>query len=114
MFTAKPISLQAFNNTSAFFPVGLPVKNLESTPSSILATFPAHLNLLDLIALTILGERYKLRKILRIVNTFKNPAFNTVRELLVVTSPVIHLRQRIRLQMQCLADVKWIFVFKHS
>ena len=29
-------------------------------PSSILATCPAHLNLVDLITLTILGERYKL------------------------------------------------------
>ena len=29
-------------------------------PSSMLATCPAHLNLLDLITLTILGERYKL------------------------------------------------------
>jgi len=37
------------------FPVGLPVKILKA-PSSILATCPAHLNLLDLITLTILGE----------------------------------------------------------
>ena len=43
------------------FPVGLPVKILKALlPSSILTTFPAHLNLLDLITLTILGERYKL------------------------------------------------------
>ena len=43
------------------FPVGLPVKILKALlPSSILATCPAHLNLLDLITLTILGERYKL------------------------------------------------------
>ena len=42
-------------------PVGLPVKILKALlPSSILATCPAHLNLLDLITLTILGERYKL------------------------------------------------------
>ena len=43
------------------FPVGLPVKILKDLlPSPILATCPAHLNLLDLITLTILGERYKL------------------------------------------------------
>ena len=43
------------------FPVGLPVKILkELLSSSILATCPAHLNLLDLITLPILGERYKL------------------------------------------------------
>ena len=43
------------------FPVGLSVKILKALlPSSILATCPAHLNLLDLITLTILGERYKL------------------------------------------------------
>ena len=40
------------------FPVGLPVKILKAfLPSSIMATCPAHLNLLDLITLTILGER---------------------------------------------------------
>ena len=43
------------------FPVGLPIKILKANlPSSILATCPAHLNLLDLITLTILGERYEL------------------------------------------------------
>ena len=43
------------------FPVGLPVKILKALlPSSILATSPTYLNLLDLITLTILGERYKL------------------------------------------------------
>ena len=43
------------------FPVGLPVKLLKALLlSSILVTCPAHLNLLDLITLTILGERYKL------------------------------------------------------
>ena len=42
------------------FPVGLPVEILKAfLPSSIQATCPAHLNLLDLITLTILGERYK-------------------------------------------------------
>ena len=43
------------------FPVGLPVKILKAfLSSSILATCPAHRNLLHLITLTILGERYKL------------------------------------------------------
>ena len=40
------------------FYVGLTVKILKALlPSSILATFPAHLNLLDLITLTVLSER---------------------------------------------------------
>ena len=44
------------------FSVGLPVKILKALlPSSILAKCPTHLSLLDLITLTILGERYKLR-----------------------------------------------------
>ena len=39
------------------FPVDLPVKVLQALLlSSIMATWPAHLNLLDLITLTILGE----------------------------------------------------------
>jgi hypothetical protein len=43
------------------FPVGVPIKVLKALlTSSILAKWPAHLNLLDLITLTILGERYKL------------------------------------------------------
>jgi len=42
-------------------PVCLPVKILKALlPSSVQATCNAHLNLLDLITLTILGERYKL------------------------------------------------------
>ena len=44
-----------------FFPVDLPVKILKALlPSSILPTWPAHLNPLYLITLTILGKRYKL------------------------------------------------------
>ena len=44
-----------------FPPGGLPVKILKALLASfILATWPAHLSLLDLITLTILGERYKL------------------------------------------------------
>ena len=47
--------------SKGLFPVGLPVKILKALlPSSILATWLAPLNLLDLITLTILGERYKL------------------------------------------------------
>ena len=43
------------------FNVGLSVKILKAfLTSAILATCSAHLNLLDLITLTILGERYKL------------------------------------------------------
>ena len=43
------------------FPVRKPAKILKVLPpSSILATRPAHLNLLDLITLIILDERYKL------------------------------------------------------
>ena len=43
------------------FIFGLPVKILKVLlPSSILATCPAHLSILDLMTLTILGERYKL------------------------------------------------------
>jgi hypothetical protein len=42
------------------FLAGLPVKILKAClRSSILATWPVHLSLLDLITLTILGERYK-------------------------------------------------------
>ena len=44
-----------------FFPAGLPVKILKTLlPSSNLATWPVHLNLLDSITLIILGEWYKL------------------------------------------------------
>ena len=43
------------------FPVVLPVQILKAfLPYSILITWSAHLNLLDLITLTILGERYNL------------------------------------------------------
>ena len=43
------------------FPLSLPVKMLKALlSSSILPTCPAHVNLLDLITLTILGGRYKL------------------------------------------------------
>ena len=43
------------------FSIGLPVKILkELLPSSILATLPAYLNFLDLLILTLGGERYKL------------------------------------------------------
>ena len=46
---------------NGFFPVGVPVKILKAfLPSYILATWPAHLKLLDLTTLAILGERHKL------------------------------------------------------
>ena len=49
------------NAGKGIFPVCLPVRILKALlPSSILVTYPAHLNLLDLITLTIVGERYKL------------------------------------------------------
>ena len=44
-----------------FFPFGLSVNILKALlPSSILTIWPTHFNYLDLITLTILGERYKL------------------------------------------------------
>ena len=44
------------------FPVVVPVKIFKKLlPPSILATWPSYLNLLDLLSLTMLGERYKLR-----------------------------------------------------
>ena len=47
--------------SSCFFRVHLHAKFLKALlPSFILATCPAYLNLLDLITLTVLGERYKL------------------------------------------------------
>ena len=47
--------------SKSLFPAGVPVKILKALLHSyILATCPAHLNLLDLITLAILGERYKL------------------------------------------------------
>ena len=61
IFTAKPTSLQAFNNTSAFFLLSLPVKIVKTLlHSPILATNPAHLNLLDSMALAVLGKWYRL------------------------------------------------------
>ena len=42
----------------SLLPVGLPVNILKAfLPSSVLATCPVNLNFLDLITLTILGER---------------------------------------------------------
>jgi hypothetical protein len=46
--------------SKGLFPVYVPVQILKALLFSILTTWPAHLNLLDLIILTILGERYKL------------------------------------------------------
>jgi hypothetical protein len=41
------------------FPVGLPVKISKALLSFIIATYCAYLNLLDLITLDILDQRYK-------------------------------------------------------
>ena len=42
-----------------FFPAGIPVKFLKTLlPSSIFATWPAHLSLVNLITLTVLGKWY--------------------------------------------------------
>jgi hypothetical protein len=50
-----------FGLPKGIFPVGVPVKILKALlPSSILSTWLAYVSLLDLITLTILGERYKL------------------------------------------------------
>ena len=47
--------------TKGLFPLGLPVNILKALlPSFILATWPVHLNLLDVITLTVLGAQYKL------------------------------------------------------
>ena len=44
---------------NSFFPVGLPAKILKALlPSFIMATWPVHLNLPDVITLTLLGEWY--------------------------------------------------------
>ena len=69
-FVLIPISLRSILILSShlhlglpkgLFSVGFPVKILKALlPSSILATWPAHLNLLVLITLTILAEQYKL------------------------------------------------------
>ena len=57
-------SHQRLDLPKGIFPVGVPVKILkELLPSSILATRPAHFNLLYLITLAILSERYKLHKV---------------------------------------------------
>ena len=53
-------SHQRLGLPKGLFPVSLPCKILKALlPSCILATCPVHLNLLDLINLTILDERYK-------------------------------------------------------
>jgi hypothetical protein len=44
---------------SGFFPSGLPTEILYAFTFTIHATFPAHLILLDLVTLIILGEDYK-------------------------------------------------------
>ena len=56
-----PISLRSILILSSHLRLGLPVNILKALlPSSIVATCPVHLNLIDVITLTILGERFKL------------------------------------------------------
>ena len=64
-FSSRPILILSshllLGLPKGLFPVGLPVNILKALlPSFIRATCPAHLNLLDLFTLTILGKRYKL------------------------------------------------------
>ena len=54
------VPLWTLDLLKGFVPLGVPVKILKGLLSySFLATWPAHLNLLDLINLSILGDRYK-------------------------------------------------------
>ena len=59
---SKIISHVRLGLPKGIFPVGYyPVKTLKALlRSSILATYPAYLNLLDFITLTVLGELYSL------------------------------------------------------
>jgi len=65
-YTASIVNSSRENNNylslilpRGLFPIGFPVKIMkELLFSSILAAGPAHLNLLDLITLAILSERY--------------------------------------------------------
>ena len=52
------------------FPVGVPVMILKALLPSYLATWPSHLNVLDLITLTKLGARYRLWSLRK--HTFTN------------------------------------------
>ena len=57
----RSILVLSYHVRLGLLPVSLPVKISKAfKPSSILATCPAHLKLLDIITVTILGERYKL------------------------------------------------------
>ena len=61
LFLKSPFSHLRLGLPKSLFSLDLPVKILKSLlPSSILATWSAHINLLGLITLTLLGERYKL------------------------------------------------------
>ena len=61
MFLRSMLTRFSHLRLGLFPAVDLPVKILKAyLPSSILAKCPTHLNLIALITLTILGERYKL------------------------------------------------------
>ena len=55
------IALSTMPRPRGLFPIDLPINILKALlPSSVLDTCSVHLNILDLITLAVLGERYKL------------------------------------------------------
>ena len=86
-------SHQRLGLPKGLFPVALPFKILKALPpSSILATYPVHLNLLDLITLTILGSHIQL------INNIYERYFYGIRHdytsLIYIFSLGVHLKKR--------------------